>query len=383
MGVAPKSYLPNYREFYERRWFAPGDDRELEWITVAGQDVRFGPDLIFRCLDVPGLDLHVEVCEDMWVPDPAERRGRTGRRHRPRQPVGQPDHGGAGGGPSTAGPQCERALRGGVRLCSRRPGRVDHRPQLGRPDADLRVRRPARRGGALPRRARAARSPTSTSTGCARNGCARGPSTTTDARTTSAPPASASSSGSWSRRTATSGCAARSTGSRSCPTTPSDSSSTATRPTTSRSPASSSGWRAIGSPKAVIGVSGGLDSTHALIVACKAMDRLGRPRSDVLAFTMPGFATGSTTKGYATRLSEALGVTFEELDIRPAAEQMLADMGHPYSRGREGLRRHLRERPGRPALRLPLPPRQPARRHRRRHRRPLRAGARLVHLRGR
>ncbi len=70
MGVAPKSYLPNYREFYERRWFAPGDDRELEWITVAGQDVRFGPDLIFRCLDVPGLDLHVEVCEDMWVPIP-------------------------------------------------------------------------------------------------------------------------------------------------------------------------------------------------------------------------------------------------------------------------------------------------------------------------
>jgi NAD+ synthase (glutamine-hydrolysing) len=70
LGVAPKSYLPNYREFYERRWFAPGDDRELEWITVAGQEVRFGPDLIFRCLDVPGLDLHVEVCEDMWVPVP-------------------------------------------------------------------------------------------------------------------------------------------------------------------------------------------------------------------------------------------------------------------------------------------------------------------------
>jgi NAD+ synthase (glutamine-hydrolysing) len=90
---------------------------------------------------------------------------------------------------------------------------------------------------------------------------------------------------------------------------------------------------AIGSPKAVIGVSGGLDSTHALIVACKAMDRLGRPRSDVLAFTMPGFATGATTKAYATRLSEALGVTFEELDIRPAAEQMLKDMGHPYAEG--------------------------------------------------
>jgi NAD+ synthase (glutamine-hydrolysing) len=89
----------------------------------------------------------------------------------------------------------------------------------------------------------------------------------------------------------------------------------------------------IGTPKAVIGVSGGLDSTHALIVACKAMDRLGRPRSDVLAYTMPGFATGETSKSLATRLSKALGVTFAELDIRASATQMLADMAHPYARG--------------------------------------------------
>ena len=61
---------------------------------------------------------------------------------------------------------------------------------------------------------------------------------------------------------------------------------------------------AIGQPKVIIGVSGGLDSTHALIVAAKAMDRLGRPRSDIHAFTMPGFATGETTKSYATRLAE-------------------------------------------------------------------------------
>ncbi|MGZ6746220.1 MAG: NAD(+) synthase, partial [Nocardioides sp.] len=89
------------------------------------------------------------------------------------------------------------------------------------------------------------------------------------------------------------------------------------------------GWQ----PNAVIGVSGGLDSTHALIVAVKAMDRLGRPRSDVLAYTMPGFATGETTKSYATRLAKALGVSFEELDIRPAARQMLEDLGHPFADG--------------------------------------------------
>jgi NAD+ synthase (glutamine-hydrolysing) len=93
--------------------------------------------------------------------------------------------------------------------------------------------------------------------------------------------------------------------------------------------------KAIGQPKVVIGVSGGLDSTHALIVAAKAMDRLDRPRSDILAFTLPGFATGDTTKSYATRLSKALGCSFEEIDIRPAATQMLADMGHPFARGEE------------------------------------------------
>ena len=82
-------------------------------------------------------------------------------------------------------------------------------------------------------------------------------------------------------------------------------------------------------------MSGGLDSTHALIVAAKAMDRLGRPRSDIHAFTLPGFATGATTKSYATRLSTSLGVTFEEIDITAAAEQMLKDLDHPFADGEE------------------------------------------------
>jgi NAD+ synthase (glutamine-hydrolysing) len=80
-------------------------------------------------------------------------------------------------------------------------------------------------------------------------------------------------------------------------------------------------------------VSGGLDSTHALIVAAKAMDRLGRPRSDILGFTLPGFATGERTKGNAHRLGAALGITFAELDITPTARLMLTELGHPFSRG--------------------------------------------------
>ena len=91
--------------------------------------------------------------------------------------------------------------------------------------------------------------------------------------------------------------------------------------------------RALHYPKVVIGISGGLDSTHALIVAARAMDREGRPRSDILAFTLPGFATGDRTKRNAIELCRALGVTFSEIDITETAELMLKEIGHPFSRG--------------------------------------------------
>jgi NAD+ synthase (glutamine-hydrolysing) len=83
----------------------------------------------------------------------------------------------------------------------------------------------------------------------------------------------------------------------------------------------------------VIGVSGGLDSTHALIVAAKAFDALGLPRKNILGFTMPGFATSEGTKSNAWKLMTALGVTGEEIDIKPTAMRMLEDIGHPYARG--------------------------------------------------
>ena len=94
--------------------------------------------------------------------------------------------------------------------------------------------------------------------------------------------------------------------------------------------------RAIGLPRIVIGVSGGLDSTHALIVAARAVDRLGLGREHVHAITMPGFATSAETRRNALALARSLGCHVEELDIRPAAEQMLAAMDHPYGRGERG-----------------------------------------------
>ncbi|HYB80255.1 MAG TPA: NAD(+) synthase, partial [Mycobacterium sp.] len=93
--------------------------------------------------------------------------------------------------------------------------------------------------------------------------------------------------------------------------------------------------RALNYPKVVIGISGGLDSTHALIVAARAMDREDRPRSDILAFTLPGFATGDRTKRNAIELCRALGVTFSEIDITDTAKLMLKEIDHPFSRGEE------------------------------------------------
>ena len=84
----------------------------------------------------------------------------------------------------------------------------------------------------------------------------------------------------------------------------------------------------------VIGVSGGLDSTHALIVAARACDDLGLPRSTILGFTMPGFATGEDDQGQCLGADErARRSPATEIDIKPAARQMLADMGHPFASG--------------------------------------------------
>jgi NAD+ synthase (glutamine-hydrolysing) len=91
--------------------------------------------------------------------------------------------------------------------------------------------------------------------------------------------------------------------------------------------------RATGVEKVVIGVSGGLDSTQALLVAVRCMDELGLPRSNVLGYTLPGFATSAATLANAHRLMSALGVTAQEIDIRPSALQTLKDLDHPAATG--------------------------------------------------
>ncbi|TQK71695.1 NAD(+) synthase [Nocardioides sp. SLBN-35] len=334
LGVAPKSYLPTYREFYEARWFAAGATRSAaeDSIELNGEDVPFGNDLIFSASDVRGLDLHVEVCEDMWVPIPpsasAALAGATVLANLSGSPItiarAEDRHllarsasarcnaayiyAAAGQGESTT----DLSWDGQTMVYEMgdllgQSERFPDGPRATVVDVDLdRLRQERMRQGTFDDN-RAAEGieashftrvefelePPSGDIGLRRE-VARFPFVPDD-------PVRLYQDCYEAYNIQVSGLEQR--------------------------------LSAIGQPKIVIGVSGGLDSTHALIVAAKAMDRLGRPRSDIHAFTMPGFATGDTTKSYATRLSQALGCTFEELDIKPAARTMLEGLGHPFSAG--------------------------------------------------
>ncbi|GAA1479074.1 NAD(+) synthase [Nocardioides aestuarii] len=332
LGVAPKSYLPTYREFYERRWFAPGDDRAGSTIRLAGQDVPLGPDLLFTASDVPGLVLHVEVCEDMWVPVPpsaeASLAGATVLANLSGSPITIARaedrrllvrsasarcsaaylYAAAGQGESTTDLSWDGQTM--VYECGdllAESERFPDGPRRSTTDVDLqRIRQERLRQGTFDDNARA--------TG-------RRPFRTVG----------------FELRPPGGDVGLRRKVDR-FPFVPDDPERLALdcyEAYNIQVSGLEQRLAAIGHPKIVIGVSGGLDSTHALVVAARAMDRLGRPRSDIHAFTMPGFATGEATKSLATRLSKCLGVTFEELDITAAARQMLADLDHPYADGEE------------------------------------------------
>ena len=331
LGVVPKSYLPTYREFYERRQLAPGDNVRGV-IRVDGAQVPFGPDLLFAASDVPGFVLHVEVCEDMFVPVPpsaeAALAGATVLTNLSGSPItiaraedrcllarsassrclAAYVYAAAGEGESTT----DLAWDGQTmiwengRLLADTP-RFPKGPQHCVADVDLELLRSER----------------------LRMG------TFDDNRNHHAVAAESFRRMEFQLDPPTGDVGLRRRIER-FPFVPSN--------TERLEQDCYEGYniqvaglqqrlRALNYPKVVIGVSGGLDSTHALIVAARAMDRENRPRRDILAFTLPGFATGERTKNNAIRLSRALGVTFEEIDIRPTAQLMLKEMGHPFGRG--------------------------------------------------
>ena len=332
LGVVPKTYLPNYREFYELRQFTPGGDAARE-IDVAGQRTLFGP-LIFKVKEQPKLRLFAEICEDLWVPAPpssyAALAGATvianlsasnvvvGKHQYRRELASNQSarcmaaylYSAAGSGESTTDLAWDGhalAYENGTLVAESR--RFAGEDQLTLADIDLdrleadRMRQnsfgeSARRHSAELSRFRevAFSLPVPGGTLDLERKIARFPYVPGDAATRDARCEEV-------YRIQVEGLVTR--------------------------------MRATGTKKLVIGVSGGLDSTQALLVCARAMDELKLPRSNILAYTMPGFATSTRTRSSAWQLMRAMGATPEEIDIRPSCMQMLRDIGHPYAKGRK------------------------------------------------
>ncbi len=331
LGVVPKSYLPTYREFYESRQVAAGDD--VHGVIRIGQlEVPFGADILFGAADVPGLVLHIEICEDMFVPIPPSAEAAL---------AGATVLANLSGSPITIGRAEDRKLL--ARSASARclaayvyaaAGEGESTTDLAW-DGQTMIYESGRllaESERFPKGER--RSVADIDVGLLRSERLR-MGTFDDNRRHHQKDASAFRFIDF-RLDPPAGDIGLLREVERFPFVPSDPlrlEQDCYEGYSIQVAGLEQRLRALNYPKVVIGVSGGLDSTHALLVAARAMDREGRPRSDILAFTMPGFATGERTKSNAVKLSAALGVTFEELDIRSTAGLMLTEIGHPFGRG--------------------------------------------------
>jgi NAD+ synthase (glutamine-hydrolysing) len=334
VGVVPKTYLPNYREFYEARQFTPGDAARAGEIELAGQRAPFGTSLLFRHRTLRDLVLHVEICEDLWVPAPpscfAVLAGATvlanlsasnivtGKERFRHQLVGNQSarciaaylYSAAGQGESTTDLAWDgHALiyENGTLLAESQ--RFAAGPQLAFADVDL--------GRLLADRMRQ----NTFGASALRHAGAVGRFRTVELDTP-----------------LPSGKLALARPIAKLPYVPSDAGDRDRRCEEVyriQVQGLATRMRATGTKRLVIGVSGGLDSTQALIVCAKAMDELGLPRRNILAYTMPGFATSTRTRNQAWQLMRAIGASAEEVDIRPSCLQMLRDIGHPYAKGKK------------------------------------------------
>jgi NAD+ synthase (glutamine-hydrolysing) len=332
LGICPKTYLPNYREFYEKRQFAPARHAVKQEVSFLGETVPFGNDLIFEAANVPGFAVHAEICEDVWSPIPpstfAALAGATilANLSASNITVGKTDYrrllcasqsakciaaylySAAGPGESTtdlawdgyaviyenndllaesqrfaddeqlivADIDLDRLMQDRMRMTSFNDTVHDHYEQLAR------IRR-------IPFEFKVPKGATELKRPVQR-----------------------------------------------FPYVPSDPAVLDQRCYEIYNIQVHSLMKrltAAGIEKVVIGVSGGLDSTQALIVAARTMDRLKLPRAHILGYTMPGFATSRQTNQNAHRLMAALKVSAQEIDIRPSCMQAFQDIKHPYAEG--------------------------------------------------
>ena len=335
LGVVPKSYLPNYGEFYEARQFSAGDCATASEIRLLGQTVLFGSELVFQMEKLPLFQFHVEICEDVWVPIPpssyAALAGATvlvnlsasnivvGKSEYRHQLVAQQSarclsaymYTSAGRGESST----DMAWDGQALIYENGELLGESERFLGHShllfaDVDLeRLSRERMRQTTFGQSVR------------------RHQDEVRKFRSVAVPvnPPLEDAELPLERRVAR------------FPYVPADPQRRDARCKEVYSiqvQALVQRLSASRMSKVVIGISGGLDSTHALLVCAKAMDALDLPRSNILAVTMPGFATSSRTLQQARKLMEVVGCTASEIDIRPSCLQMLKDLGHPYADGK-------------------------------------------------
>jgi NAD+ synthase (glutamine-hydrolysing) len=331
LGVIPKSYLPEYREYYEKRQFRAARDAVGAEIDLLGQTVPFGADLLFAASDLPRFILHVEICEDFWVPIPpssyAALAGATVLANLSASNI-------------TVGKAEYRRLLAASQSARAIAGYIYTAAGLGESTTDLAWDGQAaifENGDLLAQAERFAQEEELITADLDLDRIA------SDRASLSSYGDSVHDHRDQLRRLRT---IPFELGSRApvalqrrierFPYVPADPDSRSERCEevyNIQVRGLETRLRATGIDRVVIGVSGGLDSTHALIVCARVLDRLGLPRSNVLAYTMPGFATSDHTLSNARRLMEALGVSANEIDIRPSAIQMLRDLGHPAADG--------------------------------------------------
>ena len=332
LGVVPKSFLPNYREYYEKRWFAHGRDCIGLEIAVNGEQVPFGTDLLFEAADLPGFVFGMEICEDFWAPDPPSTLaalagatillnlsasniviGKSDERHllcraQSTRAVCAYAYSASGHGESTT----DLAWDGQGMIYELgdllvESARFDLEPELCLADIDLRrvlgdrmrmqtfndAAEAAGRPEDLFRRVRFDHVRAKGDSGLIRP-IRRFPFV---------------------------------------PNRPHKLDEDCYEAFNIQVDALLRRFQATSGKHIVLGVSGGLDSTHALLVAAKVCDRLGLPRTTIRGYTMPGFGTSEGTKSNAWKLMEAMDIYAEEIDIKPAAQRMLEDIGHPFAGG--------------------------------------------------
>ncbi|PAK78572.1 NAD(+) synthase [Acetobacter fabarum] len=332
LGVVPKSYLPNYREFYEKRHFAPGAAVRGQSMRLGGQDVPFGVDLLFTAQDVPGFCLGVEICEDMWVPNPPSTAqamagatvlanlsasditvGKARTRSllclsQSARCVAAYLYAAAGEGESTTDLAWDgqtAIFENGVLLAESE--RFPTGAQAVVADIDLTLLRHERaQVGSF-----------------------------ADCAAMAGPPQALWRSIGFTLAPPVSDLGLLRPLSRFpfVPADPARLEQDCFEAFTIQVSALKQRLKSCRAAGMVIGVSGGLDSTHALLVAVRTADELGWPRKAIRGYTMPGFGTTEQTLASAHALMEHLGITQATLDIRPAATLMLQTMDHPFARG--------------------------------------------------